>query len=527
MKKGAFGFGRAFFCGFVLRGLSGLCNFAYATAILTLTMKKMLALVAAAATVAAGWCADGPALRMLRADGRTDTVSTARYYLIGITEPGATALVDGSDCHVYRTGCFGTELTLAPGENTAKVAVAKDGATTGRTVKIFYDPDRRRPAENAVAPLVELPGPLAVVSKAGAYLQHGNAADRLGGSKMNFIPEGIEFVAVAANDRLYRVMLGQNDWAYLPREYADEAGEAPQAYDRAVTTGSISVANVGRTDRIVVALPKRLPYYTRTEIDPSTILITLYGATDNSNWLTQRSTPAMIDFVDLRREGPDKLTLVVRLREEYSWGYTVGYDGTNLTVDVRHRPASLALSDLTIGLDAGHGGEYPGARSPSGLTEKEVNLDIVLKAAEMLRSRGARVVLTREGDTGPSMAERKRIWLEGGVDLAVSVHNNSSGNPLVPMGTSAYYKHIANRALAASLHRAMLSMGLEDFGLTGNFNFSLNGPTDYPNALVEVLFMSSLPEEELLADPDYRTELARHIVEGICDYLRQVEESIQ
>ena len=54
----------------------------------------------------------------------------------------------------------------------------------------------------------------------------------------------------------------------------------------------------------------------------------------------------------------------------------------------------------------------------------------------------------------------------------------------------------------------MLSLGLADFGLTGNFNFSLNSPTEYPNALVEVLFMSSLAEEELLADPDYRKQLA-------------------
>ena len=73
----------------------------------------------------------------------------------------------------------------------------------------------------------------------------------------------------------------------------------------------------------------------------------------------------------------------------------------------------------------------------------------------------------------------------------------------------------------------MLKMKLADFGLTGNFNFSLNGPTEYPNALVEVLFMSSLPEEELLADPAYRTRLARGVVDGILDYLAQVRKSVK
>ena len=234
----------------------------------------------------------------------------------------------------------------------------------------------------------------------------------------------------------------------------------------------------------------------------------------------------MVDYLDLRRDSQDALTLVIRLKDKYSWGYDVDYEGNNLVIDVRHRPASLDVKDLVIGLDAGHGGEYPGAISPSGLTEKEVNLDIVLKAAEMLRGMGATVVLTRDGDTGPSMTERKRIWRQGGVDIAISVHNNASGNPLVPMGTSAYYKHISNRALAQDLHESMLKLGVADFGLTGNFNFSLNMPTQYPNALVEVMFMSSLPEEELLADPAYRTRLAEHIVQGLLNYLSRVKSSL-
>ena len=72
----------------------------------------------------------------------------------------------------------------------------------------------------------------------------------------------------------------------------------------------------------------------------------------------------------------------------------------------------------------------------------------------------------------------------------------------------------------------MLELGLANFGLTGNFNFSLNGPTDFPNALVEVLFMSSLPDEEMLADPEMRTRLAQQIAKGIENYLAQVEASL-
>lgn len=71
----------------------------------------------------------------------------------------------------------------------------------------------------------------------------------------------------------------------------------------------------------------------------------------------------------------------------------------------------------------------------------------------------------------------------------------------------------------------MLETGLNLYGLTGNFNFSLNGPTDYPNALIEAMFMNSIEEEELLASPEFRQKVAEKIFAGIQDYLRAVKQS--
>lgn len=461
--------------------------------------------------------AAAPSLKVYRDDESTaDTVYTAKQYVIGVTEPGATATIDGKAVHVYRTGSFGAEVELKPGVNTITLTAAKDGKTSKATSRYVYITERPAKAAAAAVEHEDFAEPHTVTTLPGAYLQYGNGGDRLGGSKMGFLAEGIDLAAVASHGRLYQVQLGAGRTAYIPKEYVKESSASTPA----VNTGSATIANIGTADRITVSLPRRLAYTSRAAIDPSILYVTLYGATNNTNWLTQRNTPGIIDFVDLIQEGSDELTLAIRLKDSYMWGYSVGYDGNSLIIDIRHRPASLELSDLTIGLDAGHGGPYPGAWSPSGLNEKEVNLDIVLKAAEILRAKGAKVVLTRDGDTGPSMTERKEIWKAGNVDLAISIHNNASGNPLQPMGTSAYYKHIQNRALAASLHDAMLSLGVADFGLTGNFNFSLNAPTEYPNALVEVLFMSSLPEEELLADPAYRSRIAEKIVEGIENYLK-------
>ena len=191
---------------------------------------------------------------------------------------------------------------------------------------------------------------------------------------------------------------------------------------------------------------------------------------------------------------------------------------------MNHAP-NPEIKGLVVGLDAGHGGKYPGAISASGITEKEVNLSIINEIKALLEAKGAKVVLSRDGDQGPTMGERKKIFKEAGVDLMISVHNNSGGSPLAEMGSCTAYKHVSDRALAVAMQKRLVELGHKNFGVIGNFNFSLNSPTEYPNVLLEVLFMSSLPEEEKLADDEYRKKIAKQVVLALEDYLNDVKAS--
>jgi N-acetylmuramoyl-L-alanine amidase len=71
----------------------------------------------------------------------------------------------------------------------------------------------------------------------------------------------------------------------------------------------------------------------------------------------------------------------------------------------------------------------------------------------------------------------------------------------------------------------MLTLGLKEFGNVGNFNFSLNGPTDYPNALVEVAFLSNPEDEKKILKPAFRKAVAHEIFLGITDWLNQIKGS--
>lgn len=77
-------------------------------------------------------------------------------------------------------------------------------------------------------------------------------------------------------------------------------------------------------------------------------------------------------------------------------------------------------------LDPGHGGFDPGAIGPSGLREKDVALDVALRAARALRNAGYDVRLTREDDRAVPIENRSALANAADADLFVSVHCNAS-----------------------------------------------------------------------------------------------------
>lgn len=481
-------------------------------------------LLIAATAIMAGQVAMAQDVPMLRiVESPRDTVTRATVEIVGATEPETAVTVNGLAVKVYKTGTFATTVDLAPGANDIRVdAVASNGATVTRTLQCFRA-DRHLAvpltAEEEI-PVMMYSSPRQVVTVEDAYLQYGNGDDRLGGSKMGFIDSEIVLEAIGAKGSLYCVRLASDRIAYIPKRLTRPVEVT--THTGAVNTESWSITNTGRTDDVTIGLPKRLAYQYSTESSPSVIVVDIFGATDNSNWITQRTLDlGIIDHTDFRQIGEDTYRVYIYLKTQHVWGYSVGYDGigSTLRISVRHRPA-LTLKGMTVGLDAGHGGENPGAISPSGLLEKDVNLDIIMRVRDLLHKRGARTVLTRDGDTGPSMSRRKQIWREGNVDIAVSVHNNAAGSYKVT-GTAVLYKHSFDRDLAMCVARRLVQTGLDLFGVVGNFNFSLNGPTFCPNVLVEGMFMSSPEDEQRLADPSFRQQVAEKIVQGLEDYLRQ------
>jgi len=87
------------------------------------------------------------------------------------------------------------------------------------------------------------------------------------------------------------------------------------------------------------------------------------------------------------------------------------------------------LTGRKIFVDAGHGGSDPGAIGPTGLQEKDVNLDVALRLRDWLQDLGASVEMSRTTDIFIPLGTRADLANGFGADRFISIHNNAFTSP--------------------------------------------------------------------------------------------------
>ncbi|MFN8349605.1 MAG: N-acetylmuramoyl-L-alanine amidase [Spirosomataceae bacterium] len=359
-----------------------------------------------------------------------------------------------------------------------------------------------------------------------AYLNYGLGEDRLGGAKMGYLDSLVLLKVTGKYKDQYRVRLTDALTAWIPQNLTrrDTTVNPPLQY----LTASWRVWGDERCDYVTLALTERLPYRSVQEIEPSKIVVDIFGATANSNWITQLHSAKEIRHVEYEQLTDDLFRITIYLHHAQHWGYAIGYQGRRLVIRVNRQPEKLKLNRLTIAIDAGHGGTNLGARGlRSKQWEKDLNLSIALHLKRELERKGATVLMTRTNDTLVNNSDRVVAFRQLKPDLLISIHNNAAGDTTKTKGTSTYYKHLGYRPLSQSVLKRLLVLGLEEYGNVGRFNFALNSPTEYPNVLVEGAFMSHPNDEALLIQDDFRRKMAKQIRKGVNDWLKQVKRNKQ
>lgn len=220
---------------------------------------------------------------------------------------------------------------------------------------------------------------------------------------------------------------------------------------------------------------------------------------------------------------------------------------------------------VVVAVDAGHGGEDPGATGATGTFEKSITLSVAKELATLIDAQpGMKAVLTRNGDYFIPLADRYRKAREAKADLFVSIHadaftradaKGSSVWVLSPRGaTSEAARWLADRengadlvggvslddkddtlaavlldlsqgatmeasnAVAQNVLSALAKLGPTHRNYVEKANFVVLRSPDVPSILVETAFISNPAEERRLNDALHREKLAGAILDGVKIY---------
>ncbi|MGQ0618474.1 MAG: N-acetylmuramoyl-L-alanine amidase [Panacagrimonas sp.] len=226
---------------------------------------------------------------------------------------------------------------------------------------------------------------------------------------------------------------------------------------------------------------------------------------------------------------------------------------------------AMPSKPIVVAIDAGHGGEDPGASGHGGLQEKEVALSISRKLAALIDLEpGYRAVLTRDGDYYLGLRERMDRARKAQADLFVSVHANAVTNRrargssvyvVSPRGASnEHARWLAQKENAADLVggieidskddelksvlidlsqsstmeasfdvggrmlRALGSVNTLQKNVVQQAGFMVLKAPDIPSVLVETAFITNAQEERLLGSASYQDRIALSLLKGIQGY---------
>lgn len=152
----------------------------------------------------------------------------------------------------------------------------------------------------------------------------------------------------------------------------------------------------------------------------------------------------------------------------------------------------------TIMLDAGHGGDDPGALYQDR-REKDDTLRLTLELGKILEENGVNVLYTRTTDLYQTPFEKALIANRSGADYFISIHRNSSPTPNQYDGveTLVYDKSGIKLEMAENINAALEELGLTNLGVRARPGLVVLRRTQMPALLVEVGFINSDIDNEL------------------------------
>ncbi len=326
---------------------------------------------------------------------------------------------------------------------------------------------------------------------------------------------------------------------------------------------SHKVFTLAKPDRVVVDVPNTTIAANYSKLDlKGTPIVSIRHATkdkDDLRVVLDLSSSVDVKSFFLKKNGDAHDRLVLDLHTGKSTAKTTRKNVQEIRKGQR---------DIIIAIDAGHGGEDPGALGPKKIYEKDVVFKIAKELEKLFKNKkGYKAVLVRTGDYYVPLAKRREIARKANADLFVSIHADAFTSPqangtsvfaLSSKGaTSAFARFMADKenksdlvgGVSLSDKDEILSSVLLDLSMTHKMQASLEvgdhvlkymggisrlhskrveqaafavlKTPDIPSLLIETGFISNPGEAKKLSTHAYRKKMAQAIFNGIHAWHRE------
>jgi len=194
-------------------------------------------------------------------------------------------------------------------------------------------------------------------------------------------------------------------------------------------------------------------------------------------------------------------------------------------------PSSIRSKLIVI--DPGHGGIDPGTASEElGVYEKDIVLDIALKAGKILEELGANVYLTRTDDIFMKPSEKIGVANEKEAALFVSLHCDAYEDDKTVKGMTTFYYpsdysasgNLSGKEFAEIVHGELIKVATtKDRGVVSRKNLIVLFRAKMPSILIELGFISNLDDAKMLTSDDMQEKLAKALADGIIKALERLD----
>lgn len=179
-----------------------------------------------------------------------------------------------------------------------------------------------------------------------------------------------------------------------------------------------------------------------------------------------------------------------------------------------------SLQDITVVLDAGHGGDDSGSLDNSGtIYEKTLTLATAKAVQKTLTAAGVNVIMTRtKSDEYTKLADIATLTNQANADLFISFHYDNYDYANAAKGYTAYYYYDTAKAFAKAVHTQLVANDpLTDRGVKEE-NYEVIRNTYVPAILLELGYMNNDQDLSQMNTDSYRQMVAAAILSGIKSY---------